>query len=641
MRRPCGPAARRRTSHALALGLLSLSAACVPGASGECASDAQCSGGPAGSFCAAGICQGPTLGSLVIPAGPFARTSTATIEVQLQRVHGGAANATAQLIASGANIMGAHNPDGSLRIDAPLGFAPAGQEGEVPFQVIVTDDLGHQTSLPGSVLVDDEAPRMRIDPASLPSAATLRGRTIALRVLLTDEAPSTLQFSLGAGVAQPATQQPDGSFVALLDTAQAAPGASSLAVQLLAEDSLGNRAQQSLSLPLTRLRWRSSSPSSDPIVGIAINLSSVMATTFSGYFVSVDRADGTRTQHALTGLSPSGNLVVDESAAYTALTDGRVCKLGFDGSVLWCCASFGGVSGALSVGLLPSAQAGSAPVSTVLATSAGNTGRFFAMRDGASGSCDWQASSQVATFFEDSPAIGPDGLVYATATEALAVGLFDGLAWTSQPFSLSENPIGQPAFANAAPGSAGQRVLVGTTAGFLDALSFPQPADAGVLPGAPGALFDAQVSLASRPASTPALAEDGAAIVSTIDSRLAAIAPDGSLLWSAPLGSPPSAAPTAGAGGVIYAPGSDGTLTAYGLDGGVLWSFSAGASIVAPASPGCDGAIYLGTSTGDILSIVADAPGLANSPWPREGHDIRGSGDARRPLRDVDGGCLE
>jgi hypothetical protein len=471
-----------------------------------------------------------------------------------------------------------------------------------------------------------------------------RGGLVSLRVLLTDEAASTLQFSLAGAAPDAAVAQSDGSFLAVIDTSAAPPAATSLAVQFTARDALGNTSTMGVNIPITRLRWRAPSPVNDSIVGIAAIGNSVFATTSLGNFVAADRTAGTRTQASLGSLAPSGNLAINESAVYTALADGRVCKLGFDGSVLWCCASLGPISGLIALGPMPALQAGAAPVDTVIATTASSQGRFVAIRDATANSCNFSGSNPVAIFLSNSPAIAPDGTLYATAGQAIATGIFDGVAWTTQAFSVPGAAIGQPAFsAPLLTDGVGQRILFATDNEMSQVYAefFPAPSAAGMLPQTPSVKFAALPSPNDLRSTTPAFTEDGTAIVATGDSFLVAIAPDGSLEWSTALASEPSAAPAVGAGGVIYTAGNDGTLAAYGLDGGPLWSFQTGASIVAPPSPGCDGAIYVGTSAGEILSIAADHAGLANSIWPREGHDTRGTGDARRPLRDLDGGCLE
>jgi hypothetical protein len=594
-----------------------------------------------GSFCAAGICQGATIASVSGPPGPLARSATLRLQITFQRLHGAPSTASARLVASGVTVQGSHDASasGALFIEAPLTFAPTGVEGPVSFNVIVTDDMRHETQLTSSVLVDDRGPRISIAGEPGGDGGTVRGAVVELRVTLTDEAASTLQFSLDGGALQSAPKQADGTFLVALDTASSGPAATELSALLIATDALGNRSQRSVSFPITRLRWRALSSRSTEIVGIAVTATSVIATDQIGYFMSANRSTGARTELALpTGMVATGSLATDGVAAYSALRDGRICKLGFDGSVIWCCDSIGVVSSLISVGPFPSTVSGAPEVSTVIATSIKLTGRLFAMRENSQGICAPVASPQTNFDFA-SPSIAPDGTVYAPGPGAISVGRFDGFAWDEASYPIGSGFSGQPAFFASA--DAGQAVLLSSTVGTqTDAFLFPSAADGG-LPGAPSGIFDGGGNFTSfANLSTPAIGEDGTAYFAD-QTHVFAVARDGGALWQHPVAQTLSAAPVAGAGGVIYSAGSDGVLTALGLDGGTLWTFQTDGQIVAPVSPGCDRTLYLATQLGTIYAIAADAPGLANSPWPREGHDIRGTGDARRPNRSPDGGCVE
>jgi hypothetical protein len=594
-----------------------------------------------GSFCAAGICQGATIASVSGPAGALARSATIRLQITFQRLHGAPSTASARLVASGVTVQGSHDASGALFIEAPLTFAPAGAEGPVSFNVIVTDDLGHETQLTSSVLVDDRGPRISIAGEPGGDGGTVRGAVVELRVTLTDEAASTLQFSLDGGALQSAPKQGDGTFLVALDTAQSRPAATGLSALLVATDALGNRSQQSVSFPITRLRWKSVNPSNAPISGVAVISTSVIATDQAGNFISINRSTGARTQVLLpNAMAASGSLATDGAAAYSALRDGRICKLGFDGAVIWCCDSIGFVSNLISVGPFPSTTSGAPEVSTVIATSIKSTGRLFAMVETSQRACEQHASLLQTKFDFASPAIAPDGTVYAPGLGAISVGRFDGFAWDEASYPIGSGFSGQPAFFPS--GDAGQAVLLSSAEGTrqTDAFLFPRAAEGG-LPGAPSGIFDGGGNFTSSAnLTTPAIGEDGTAYFAD-QTQLFAVARDGGALWQLPIAQTISAAPVAGAGGVIYSAGSDGVLTALGLDGGTLWTFQTDGLIVAPVSPGCDRTIYVATQMGTIYAIAADAPGLANSPWPREGHDIRGTGDARRPNRSPDGGCVE
>jgi hypothetical protein len=51
--------------------------------------------------------------------------------------------------------------------------------------------------------------------------------------------------------------------------------------------------------------------------------------------------------------------------------------------------------------------------------------------------------------------------------------------------------------------------------------------------------------------------------------------------------------------------------------------------------------VLYAASGGTVTALVIDAAGLADSPWPKAGRDVRGTSDARRPLRSATGACLE
>ena len=72
----------------------------------------------------------------------------------------------------------------------------------------------------------------------------------------------------------------------------------------------------------------------------------------------------------------------------------------------------------------------------------------------------------------------------------------------------------------------------------------------------------------------------------------------------------------------------------------MLTGWNAGVPVRGPLAPGCDGVLYAATD-GAIVALVIDQPGLADSDWPKAAHDVRGTGDARRPLKSPTGGCLE
>ena len=65
-----------------------------PAPRGQCQADADCAAGPAGSFCAEGVCQGAPLATVELPLATCARTGTGLLRVHVTRAHGGPAAAT-------------------------------------------------------------------------------------------------------------------------------------------------------------------------------------------------------------------------------------------------------------------------------------------------------------------------------------------------------------------------------------------------------------------------------------------------------------------------------------------------------------------------------------------------------------------
>jgi len=616
-------------------GLLAM-LACLPSPRGQCRVDADCAGGPAGLFCADAVCQAGPLAVLEdVPRAVFSRSQLAAVRVRVLRTRG---TPVLALSFSGQLLSPALEADGRFRFDVPLRFAPAGTEASVPFSVSVVDDLGHPLLLTDALEVDDLPPRISVDPASVPASPVLRGTQVVLRVTLTDRSPSTLSYQAGtAGDAVAA--QADGIFSLPIDTSAAAPAASSLAVVLTATDALNNAASTTVQLALTRLKWKAQDTPTAAIIGIALSNGSVIVTQAAASALLLSRQDGAILMRPSVGAIPLGNVATDGTYFYVAGTDEHVCKIGLDGTTRWCCGPFGLLVGGVAVGPLPAPQ-GSVAVSAIVATGnvATNDGkRLYLLRDASDGSCDPHSSNQVANFQSATPSIGSDGTIYAGAVRAVVAAQFDGNSW-GIPLVTPETTdyLGQPALR--APTATGQSVLFSSKEGFLNLLAY-----ASAPLSVPPSGSRVQASGSSLDAATSAtLAADGTAVVGTQDAQVVAIAPDGSVRWRIALPSPPTAAPTQGAGGVVYVGTQDGTLFALALtDGRVLWSFAAGSALRTPPALGCDGALYVGSDNGAVFALATDSKGLAHSPWPREGHDSRGTGDARRPLNSADGGCQE
>jgi len=592
-----------------ALAALALACACIPDPRGQCTTDADCASGAASSFCADRICQGPPRGSIVIPTRAFSRAETLRVEARVDRSHG---PATARVLFGGATIS-ATAAGAVLSADVPLSLAPAGVEGAVQLSVELRDDLGHATALQGAVLVDDRAPRITIDPASVPSAAVLRGTTVSLRVTVED---------LSAVTVAGATRNADGSFTLSVDTRAAPSNSTAFDVVVTATDAVGNSSTAHATIPLTRLKFIAHHPTSSSVRSIVLSDNLIWGLVDTGEFWFVRRADGVSLLRPSTGGTAFPEIATDNSRLFFARSDGRVCTMSSSGGPPVCCA----LSATLTSG--PILQGTTAIVGT--SGSSINSSRLFAVI--ADTACVRVVPSRtLADFSLTTPALAPDGIIYAGGAQAIAAAQFDGVGWAANLATPeSSHYRGQPAFRG------GGVVLLSTTVGAIDTFTFTNP-----LGGPAPAPTTTQVRSIGTAITSPTIAADGTAVVATDDRHLIALRPDNSVRWSILLPDQATAPPSHGAGDLVYAGTLSGDILALHLaDGTMAWSCSAGSPIRGPLAPGCDGILYAATD-GSILALVLDASGLADSPWPRAAHDVRGTGDARRPMRSSTGGCLE
>ncbi len=179
--------------------------------------------------------------------------------------------------------------------------------------------------------------------------------------------------------------------------------------------------------------------------------------------------------------------------------------------------------------------------------------------------------------------------------------------------------------------------MLSTTAATADVFAFTDPL------GSPApAPTTTTIAALGTTITSPTIAGDGSAVFATDDRHLIALRPDDSIKWTVTLPDVASAPPSHGKGGLLYVGTVGGDVLALSeADGSAVWSFAAGAPVRGPLAPGCDGVLYAATD-GAVVALVIDAPGLEPaSPWPRAAHDVRGTGDARRPLQSASGACLE
>ena len=613
-------------------------AAC-PAPRGQCQADADCAAGPAGSFCAEGVCQGAPLATVELPLTTCARTGTGLLRVHVTRAHGGVASGRFEagaLRGTSSQLAG-----GPLLLEVPCSFAAPGSEGPAALSVFVADDLGHEVKLPAALLVDDRGPALAVDPASLPASA-LRGTKVALRVTASDlSGVASVRFSVAGGTVHDAVAQADGSYRAEVDTSEVAVSAEKAEVTFAGVDRRGNGAQATTSLGLTRLKWKTQAADGAAAVGLALASDSVVLSTSNQHLRLAGRATGVLAPDFTAPSTFSGNLVIDGIYAYSALRDGRVCKLGLDGSVRWCCDISGPIGGSLALGLFPTSVPGAPAVPTIFFTISASTGvgsRMVAAQE-ESNACVRHFTTPLSQLGLGTPSLAADGTAWLAGHGLLASARFDGFAWSSpQTFTRSTFYEGQPALAPAVGG--GLRLVAGNGFGLLESLLFPAPDPGGHQPD-PAVGFSTTPVAGPPTSSAPVLATNGTVLVSLPSANtLLALAPDGGVRWKVSLPAQNRPAPVLGQGGLVFAAADDGSVTALDLaTGGAVWSWSAGAPIGAPLALGCDGILYGATDTGLVFALVSGSTGPAG-PWPREGHDPRGTGNGGRAL-ETGANCTE
>ena len=85
--------------------------------------------------------------------------------------------------------------------------------------------------------------------------------------------------------------------------------------------------------------------------------------------------------------------------------------------------------------------------------------------------------------------------------------------------------------------------------------------------------------------------------------------------------------PAIGSDGTVYVGSWDKKLYAINGKSGVkLWEFETGSSVWSSPAIGSDGTVYVGSSDKKLYAIKTDSKGLAKSPWPMRGQNVRHTG---------------
>ncbi len=60
--------------------------------------------------------------------------------------------------------------------------------------------------------------------------------------------------------------------------------------------------------------------------------------------------------------------------------------------------------------------------------------------------------------------------------------------------------------------------------------------------------------------------------------------------------------------------------------GPVLWEFETGGNVHSSPAIGSDGMVYVGSHDNKLYAIKTESKGLAKSPWPMRGQNVRHTG---------------
>ena len=135
--------------------------------------------------------------------------------------------------------------------------------------------------------------------------------------------------------------------------------------------------------------------------------------------------------------------------------------------------------------------------------------------------------------------------------------------------------------------------------------------------------------------SSPAIGSEGTIYAVSSDYTLHAININGTQKWEYNLGDWIDASLAVGSDGVIYVGSTDSKLYAINSDGTKRWEFTTGGSIYSTAAIQKDGKLFITSSDGKVYALQTSSLGLANSPWPRYGHDNQNSGNISLAARNA------
>ena len=274
--------------------------------------------------------------------------------------------------------------------------------------------------------------------------------------------------------------------------------------------------------------------------------------------------------------------------------------------------------------------------------------------DPATGTNKWTYSISGNGVFWTTPAIGPDGAIYIGSEKVMnndtpylyCINTNGTLRWRYAPAS--------PIYSSAAISQDGATIYFGSDDGKLYALSTngttvrwtfntgPNAITAAPAIGADGKIYIGVGSVlnpkfycintngttnwvftcTNRIQSSAAIGDDGTIYFGSDDMRVYALNTNGTLKWAAFTGATNGSSPAIAADGTIYIGSDNGKIYAFNSSGSNLWTFTTGAIIFSSPAIGTNGTVYVGSEDAKIYALNGSS-GLARSPWPMLGHDVR------------------
>jgi outer membrane protein assembly factor BamB len=132
-----------------------------------------------------------------------------------------------------------------------------------------------------------------------------------------------------------------------------------------------------------------------------------------------------------------------------------------------------------------------------------------------------------------------------------------------------------------------------------------------------------EVNLSNIVRGSPVIDASGD-IYFSLDTRLVALSPDGSMRWE--LDQPGSSGPALAQDGTLYLGLETYHFGAVTSDGTLKWNYKTPGAVSAAPIIGPEGTIYLTTDQGEVLALRDSDSPLMKSPWPRYQHDSQNSG---------------